>query len=60
MMPKPIVTESAIQTKRLRKSAHNSVLTAIAMMISAPPMVGVPAFGRCERGPSSRTIWPIW
>ena len=26
--------------------------------ISAPPMVGVPAFTRCVCGPSSRTGWP--
>ncbi len=25
-----------------------------------PPMVGVPAFGRCVPGPSSRTFWPIF
>ena len=29
-------------------------------MISAPPMVGVPAFERCDWGPSLRTAWPIW
>ncbi|MNE79376.1 hypothetical protein D3C80_1758520 [compost metagenome] len=28
--------------------------------ISAPPMVGVPFFDRCDCGPSSRTAWPIW
>ncbi len=28
--------------------------------ISAPPIVGVPAFTRCVCGPSSRTDWPIF
>ena len=30
------------------------------MMISTPPMVGVPAFFWCDLGPSSRMCWPIW
>ena len=33
---------------------------AIDTMISAPPIVGVPALVRCVRGPSSRTAWPIF
>ncbi len=28
--------------------------------ISSPPIVGVPAFARCDCGPSCRMIWPIW
>ena len=32
----------------------------IDTMISAPPIVGVPAFARCVCGPSSRTDWPIF
>ena len=32
----------------------------IAIRISAPPMVGVPALVRCDLGPSSRTAWPIF
>jgi hypothetical protein len=32
----------------------------MAMRISAPPMVGVPALVRCDLGPSSRTAWPIF
>src|SRR5690606_3226218 len=32
----------------------------IAIRISAPPMVGVPAFDRWLFGPSSRIAWPTW
>ena len=46
-------------TKRLLRSAHSSVLNVIATRISKPPMVGVPALGKCDFGPSSRTRWPI-
>ena len=31
----------------------------MATMMSAPPIVGVPFFERCDCGPSSRTTWPI-
>ena len=55
-----MVTPSTIQTNRLRRSAHSSVLTRMASRISVPPMVGVPAFCRWLWGPSSRTVWPIW
>ena len=41
-------------------SPHSSTVTAMAMRISAPPMVGVPALVRCDLGPSSRTAWPIF
>ena len=58
-MPKPRVTASVTQTKRFCKSAHNNVVMPIATRIKAPPMVGVPAFGRCDCGPSLRTAWPI-
>jgi hypothetical protein len=58
-MPKARVTSSTTHTRRLRRSPQSSVVTTIETRISAPPMVGVPAFVRCERGPSSRTAWPI-
>ena len=31
---------------------------AMAIKISAPPIVGVPVLIRCVCGPSSRTAWP--
>src|SRR3990167_4535915 len=40
--PKPKVTSNTIQTKRLDRSAHNRVETAMDSRISTPPMVGVP------------------
>src|SRR6185312_11927985 len=57
--PKPSVTSSTTQTKRLSRSAHKSVVIAIETRISAPPIVGVPAFVRCVCGPSLRTDWPM-
>ena len=33
---------------------------AMAIRISAPPMVGVPDLTRCVCGPSLRTAWPIF
>ena len=32
--------------------------TEIAVKISRPPIVGVPAFSWCSSGPSSRICWP--
>ena len=58
--PKPPITSSTTHTKRLSRSAHSSVVIAIDTRISAPPIVGVPAFARCVCGPSSRTAWPIF
>ena len=52
------VTPSTTQTKRFDRSAHSSVLAKIAMRISIPPMVGVPALEKWLFGPSSRTTWP--
>ena len=46
--------------KWFSRSAHSTVLMAIAVRISAPPIVGVPAFGRCVDGPDSRTGCPTW
>jgi len=37
------VATTAIQTKRLLRSAHNKVGTTVATTMSTPPMVGVPA-----------------
>ena len=59
MAPKPKVTASTAQTKRLPRSDHSSVAISIEISTSAPPMVGVPALVRCDFGPSSRTDWPI-
>ena len=58
--PKPSVTSSTTQTKRLRRSAQSSVVIAIETRISAPPMVGVPLLdaGAFAARPS-RTDWPI-
>ena len=47
MAPKPSVTTSTIQTKRLVRSNHSSVETAIESSTSTPPMVGVPLLVRC-------------
>ncbi len=60
MRPKAKVTASTVHTRRLDSSAQSSVLTSVVTRISVPPMVGVPALGRCVFGPSSRTTWPIW
>ena len=46
MAPKPMVTTSTIQTKRLLRSNHSRVDAAMANRISTPPMVGVPFFTR--------------
>jgi hypothetical protein len=54
------VTISTIQTKRLVRSAHNSVETPSESRISAPPIVGVPDLARWVCGPSMRTAWPIF
>ena len=45
---------SASQVSPLARSAHSSVLTTMAVRIIAPPIVGVPAFGRWVTGPSVR------
>jgi len=42
MAPKPSVTPSTIQTKRLLGSNQSRVETVMANRISTPPMVGVP------------------
>ena len=60
MTPKASVVVRSIQTKRLDRSAHSSVLTPVATKIRTPPIVGVPDFWRCDCGPSVRTRWPIW
>ena len=44
--PKPRVTISTIQTKRLDRSNQSKVATAIDSKISTPPMVGVPLLTR--------------
>ena len=44
MAAKAQVESTAIQIKRLLRSAHNNVGTTIEIAISSPPMVGVPAF----------------
>lgn len=46
MAPKPSVTHSTIQTKRLARSNHSTVENAMAKRISTPPMVGVPLLER--------------
>ncbi len=53
------MTAVTTQTSALVGSAQSTVETTSASSISAPPMVGVPAFERCDSGPSSRTTWPI-
>ena len=60
MAPKPSVTTSTIQTKRLLKSLHSSVEMPIAIRISTPPMVGVPDFTKCVCGPLVRTACPTF
>ncbi len=49
--PKPKVTISTIQTKRLLQSNHSSVDTPMPIRISTPPIVGVPLFERCDSMP---------
>ena len=51
MAPKPRVTISVIQTKRLVKSTHSKVELVMAIRISTPPMVGVPFLLMCEAMP---------
>jgi len=46
MAPKPRVTMSTIQTKRLERSAHSSVDVAMHKRMSTPPMVGVPLLAK--------------
>ena len=46
MAPKPSVTTSTIQTKRLVRSNHSRVEIAMDSRISTPPMVGVPRLGQ--------------
>ena len=50
----------AIQMNGFERSAHSSVGTSAAARMSSPPIVGVPAFARCDWGPSWRITWPIW
>ena len=45
--PKPRVTISVVQTKRLLSSNHSRVEMAIDNKISTPPMVGVPLLTKC-------------
>ena len=59
MAPKPSVTSSTIQVKRLDQSNHSSVDSAIANRISTPPMVGVPPLLRWLCMAYSRIGWPI-
>jgi len=59
LLPNASVTSSTTQRNLFVRSPHRSVVTQIDTRISAPPMVGVPALVRCERGPSSRTAWPV-
>ena len=60
MAPKASVESTVIHTNGLAGSDQSTVGSTMAMMISTPPMVGVPDFFRCDCGPSSRTYWPIW
>ena len=60
MAPNASVEKTVIHTNGLPGSAQSTVGSRIAMMMSTPPMVGVPDFFRCDCGPSSRTYWPIW
>ena len=57
--PNQIVTHSTTHTKRLVRSPQSSVVMTTETRISAPPIVGVPAFVRCDCGPSTRTDCPI-
>jgi hypothetical protein len=59
MAPNAAVESTAIQMYEFNKSAQSSVGTIDAVRISSPPIVGVPAFGAWDAGPSWRTIWPI-
>jgi hypothetical protein len=54
------VTSRASQTSVLRRSHHSTVPADSAMMISAPPIVGVPFFEAWLAGPSSRISSPSW
>ena len=49
--PKPSVTSSTIQTKRLLRSNQSRVETAMHSRISTPPMVGVPLLLKWEATP---------
>ena len=49
--PKPSVTHSTIQTKRLLMSNHMIVEKPIENSTSTPPMVGVPLLLRCVSMP---------
>lgn len=46
MAPKPKVTNSTIQTKRLVQSNHSKVEMAMDNRIKTPPMVGVPLLAK--------------
>ncbi len=59
MAPKAAVENITTHTKGLDRSAHSRVGNRMAMQISTPPIVGVPAFFWCAFGPSSRMYWPI-
>ena len=52
--PNPIVEATAIQTYAFVRSAHSSVGMIADARMSSPPIVGVPAFARCDSGPSWR------
>ena len=58
--PKPKVTISTIQTKRLLRSNQSRVEMPIASNTSTPPMVGVPLLLRCVCNAYSRIGWPIF
>ena len=60
MAPKAAVENITTQIKGFDRSAHKKVGSRMAMQMSTPPMVGVPAFFWCALGPSSRMYWPIW
>jgi len=60
MAPKPSVTSSSTQTKRLRQSNHNRVEQVMENRIRMPPIVGVPFFGKWLCMAYARTGWPIF
>jgi hypothetical protein len=59
MTPEPTVTAVVARTNGLCRSAQRTVGRSRLSRMSAPPIVGVPAFTWCVDGPSERTIWPI-
>ena len=55
-----MVTSSAGQMSGLLRSHQSRVAVTSAMMMRAPPMVGVPFLPAWEAGPSSRITSPSW